>query len=250
MTLDGLQVTLDSLGEIDVSGSTINDAGSVDVFAVAQITINGTIHGKGTEGAEVNLTSDEGSIDTTDAVLELNGQGGGFGGALSFDATTNAIVGGKLFLAGDAGADEEIGDGGSLDVISGVDISITATVIDLTGPPNGEGGSAAFDAGQDIIQTTKINARTQGVGGGGRVDYLAQGNVTLSDVDVSGEMPNGVGGSVDAEGWCGVTLPGPLARTLKATGANGSIRLASGGTSQDRGDPQADGAANAGNRLE
>src|SRR5262249_41261524 len=131
VTLTGLQVTLDAHGEIDVSGSTINSAASVDIFAVAQITIQGTIHGKGTDGSDVSLNSEDGSIDTTDGVFELQGQGGGFGGSLSLDAGTSAIVGGKLFIAGDAGADQEIGDGGSLDVFAGQDISITATVIDL-----------------------------------------------------------------------------------------------------------------------
>jgi len=254
VTLDGLQVTVDTHGEIDVSGSTINDAGGVDIFAVAQITLKGTIHGNGTEGADVSLISDEGGIDTTDGVFELQGQGGGFGGSLSLDAATNAVLGGKLFLAGDAGGDQEIGDGGSLDVIAGMDISITATVIDLTGPSNGEGGNASFDAGNDITQSTKINARTTGTGGGGRVEYIAQRNVTLSDVDVSGESPIGTGGSVDAEGWCSVKLPGPLARTIKATAPGGSIRLASGGNVESvrvQGTLQADNStADSGNRLE
>src|SRR5262245_32986082 len=91
VSLSARQVTVDSRAEIDVSGTTVSSGGEVNIDATATITIRGTIQGNGNDNGGVALTSSEGDIDTTDAIFQLQGQGGGPAGPLSIDAGGTAI---------------------------------------------------------------------------------------------------------------------------------------------------------------
>src|SRR5262249_56117512 len=100
-------------------------------------------------------------------------------------------------------------DSGDIDVTAGGDLLITAASLDLSGAPNGDAGTASFYASGNLVQTTKIDAHATGSGGGGIIDLTAEHALTLGEIDVSGESPNGAGGSLTAQGCCSPTLPPP-----------------------------------------
>src|SRR5262249_21598657 len=190
VTLTGLQITTDPKAVIDVRGGNQGISGTVSMDTTAGMTLHGTISGRANSAAEVDLTAKGGNVDVTAATFDLPGSGlEGFGGTVSFDATGNidttgatftmtgsqsgdggdmnfdadgsVILGGKIQLRGDA-ADDFGGSSGEIDASAGADIRITATQLDLTGAPNGEGGNAFFDADGDIIQSAAIDASGNG----------------------------------------------------------------------------------------
>ena len=242
VSLAGLQVTVDSKAQIDVRGGQFLDAGTVDVDGTAHVTFRGAIQGKGNSGSDVTLTS-EGDVDTTGSTLDLQGLNGGASGGLTIDSLGSVIVGGQLMMQGSSDGDGA-SDSGVIEVNADLDITIPATAsIDLTGvPPDGAAGEATFDAGRNIVQAAKINAKANGnLGVGGVVELDAQGNSTLGDIDVSGPGPDGSGGSVTAQAWCSLTLP--AGRAITANGPLGITLLSSGGALAIAGTVQA-GASN------
>ncbi len=231
VVISGLQVTLDLRSEVSVRGGQITNAGSLDVDAPAGIVARGRIDGMGGDGGEVILTSlglGGDVVISNEATIELQARiGGGFGGGISIDAEGSATLGGTIRMRGESSG-EDVGDAGAVDVLTGVDIFLTAQDFDLTGvPPDGAAGSVDFDAGRDIVLSQKIDAAGNGLeSSGGAVLLVATRNLTLDAIDVSGGT-QGSGGSVDAEAWCGVSLPRD--RTVRAEGPAGLNRLASGG---------------------
>src|SRR5262249_14968027 len=165
-----------------------------------------------------------GNIDTTGATFTMTGSQSGDGGDMNFDADGSVILGGKIQLRGDA-ADDFGGSSGEIDASAGADIRITATQLDLTGAPDGEGGNAFFDADGDIIQSAAIAASGNGREGiGGHIEFTARHNLTLDAINVSAD---GGSGDIDGEGFCSLTVP--AGRVLEALGPMGTIRLASRG---------------------
>lgn len=225
--------TLDALvtGNILVSGSAAAGSGSqggggdVSLTAQGSITITGTIDASGGDLGGGSIDLDAG---TTMSVGFLDAHGGGSsgdGGFMTITADGNITFNGQIdgTAAGTTGAGG--GSGADIQILSLGSVRLNQQVIAPGGTPDGDGGSLDIQASEDVIVAAPL--RMQGIGTdscGGEVDIVANGNLSVAIMDVSGGSC-GVG-SVGLLAGGTMTLTGEVDGDAGNLGTGASITLA------------------------
>jgi hypothetical protein len=239
-------VTLDATGTIDIqsqgtSKSKIDVSGNfgggvINLFAVGNITVNGTLIANATNllgfGGPITLRSETGSItvtgDPSEGIKSFgNAQGGG--GAITIDAPLGSIsISTQLVPKG--------GDCGSCEINLNAGINITATaqgVMDLRASGIGDGGYFSASAGGNINLAGNILANGSSDelegGAGGDVLISAIGSITVGGrielngagqdaVSSNGISVDGDGGSLDVSAGTTIQMNGPMFGISKGFG--------------------------------
>jgi cysteine-rich repeat protein len=221
VTADG---TIALTGEVNMRAETDGEGGTLDVEATGDVLVtNPSLDVSGSDGGEVDLTSDTGNVSLTTA-LDLDAGGlYGDGGSLEIFAEGGVSVGGSI--SGTAAGN--IDDGGGI----GAEISITAVTgavtysaaTDVSGaPPDGGGGDVELIAGGNIVQSGNIFSQAVGIDGcGGNLVASAGGSLSLGTVRVDGNSCGG--GTIFAEANGNVTLGGDLIANGDIDGGGGAI---------------------------
>jgi cysteine-rich repeat protein len=239
ITIDGANVTI--AGTIDFHGQGAGAPGGLLVDAVtgnATLTPTSSINGTGGDasaGDDVEIDSDNGNTVSNASIDVSAQQAGGSGGTVSLSAAAALTFGGTLLAGGNSNPPDNTGDGGELDLDTQTDgggsITITASKIDLSAGPGGNGGTVNVTAGLDITQSVSIQMQAPGQGGtGGSVDFEADRNLTFASIDASAGG-GGIAGPIPTifgSAWCLLTLP--AGSTLDGRGSGGGNTLQSGGS--------------------
>src|SRR5262249_51414508 len=140
-------------------------------------------------GCSLDLDAGGTITTTTAASLDVHATGiSGDGGLITVFAGGNITLAGHTFGDG-TGTDEEGGGaGGELDVISDNGNITVSGLTDLNGaPPDGDGGTVDLEATNGTLsQTAKITAHSVGFGGSDDVFLLSGGNMSITNIDISG----------------------------------------------------------------
>lgn len=219
-------------GEIRTNGGNKGGGGPIALDAKTGALVIGAaakVDGYGGSGGPVDLTAD-GAVTTAGQIDIRATASGGDGGLLTVLTNSGSItLGGKIFMQGDEGNDQDGGgNGGELNVFSGGGITLSAAFEMSGAPPDGQGGDAFFLSVNDIVQTGAIQAQGRGAeSDGGSLEFDSQGALTLRTIDVHGgaALPSS-GGVVQASAWCDLTVPSGV--TINAEGDQGSVHLQSG----------------------
>jgi filamentous hemagglutinin family protein len=184
-------------GLID-AGSSANQgqAGMITLAAFGNIKTSDITTGSNTgNGANINITSSQGSIDTTNGVIGAssaiyqqliigNFSGGGDAGNINLIAT-NGDINTHVISAGSGQ-----GSGGNVNIKAGGNIN-TGSILTKAAI---QAGNITIKANEDI-NTGIINASAT-IGNGGNVFLDPPANITVSFINTQGGS-NGVGGNVD-----------------------------------------------------
>lgn len=177
-------------------------AGSLTAAAGTGITVDAEIDASAPGGfGSIDLATAAGSVVVNRPMSADGGDPDGTGGDISVTTDYGQIViatGANLSGVGGSGTDFACGDGGTVLLDSGLGVSLSANVT-LRGGVACSGGSLSMIAATTVTHAAgTINAVGQGTGDyagyGGSVDVLAEGDVAVIGMDVSG---NGGGGYVD-----------------------------------------------------
>ena len=164
-------------------GKSTTNGGVIVVNVVQDITIDGN-------------TTTQGRIDVSAGVAA---------GEMDLTAGTTMTVSGLLT----ANATTPNGDGGTVNVNAGTDVSITGPIA-VAGGAGGTGGSVTMVAGGALNITQPIDA-SGGDSGGGSIDLTAGGDlVTAGKLDVSGGGNSGDGGFLSWQAGGAVRILGPV----------------------------------------
>lgn len=219
-------------GEILATGLGLAGGGDVSIIATGEINIPGIIDVSGSDGGTIDLTAMARIVtDGTRQTARLDARasfGGGSGGEISVTSPANVTLGSTVHLQGENSQDFG-GDGGFLTIVADRTIALTGDLNVFGTFPDGIGGEVDFAAGLDIIQTGHLSLIGKPVFGvGGSALYLAERNLVLGSVDVSGDCLACDGGEIDAQAWCSLIVP--ATSVVNALGAAGTVIFEAGET--------------------
>jgi len=201
------------------------NAGSLKLDAGGDLSVFGDVDLKGAElgrGGSFKARADGDYVGSK--VLSVRGTGpGSAGGVISIDAGLEARISGAI----DAGADAD-GDGGTLQVAAEGDVLIRASMQTSANFP--AGGIEIVSRSAGIELASKVEARGLGdFGTGGTIALYSvkAANVDRALFDVSGEGPDGLGGTIVIDAYDDVALG---TSNLLAGGDAADPALGEGGT--------------------
>jgi len=230
--------TIDSYNEISKihSAGTINIAGAInaglpDVYAVGDITVNGTLSalGKGFRGGTYHHDGQgtEPGLRNAGGVNPAGAGGHGGAGGSGYSAGTGGGVYGSSTqpnTKGSGGASDEESNGGAgggvIKIVSDANISINALIDsngvagEASGGGGGAGGSIFIDANSTCSGASNIEAKGGNAGttfygaggGGGRIHLSCGTNSWTGALDVSGGSATGTGAKPGSAGTTDTTL--------------------------------------------
>jgi cysteine-rich repeat protein len=218
-------------GDVKTDGGTLGAGGPISLESkIGSLTVAGTLDGFGGSGGDVELTS-EGTLTTTGTIDIRANAAGGDAGSLTVLTTTGSVnLGGKIFMQGDEGTDLDGGASATeLNVFSAAGLTLAAA-FEITGaPPDGSGGDVFLMSVLDTVQTGTLLVQGRGaLSDGGAVEFASEKSLTLAAIDLhGGDGLPGLGGSLEANAWCDLTVPSGV--TIDVRGDGGDIHLSAGG---------------------
>ena len=227
---EGPGATFDLDGKIRASA---DEPGSVTIAAVGDVTIGALVTTSSTnidsDGGDIDIESTAGSL-TVDGRIEADGGANSGGGSVTLGAGTSVTFNTSVTSnGGDFG-------GGSIDVLAGADIVVSALLSATSTVLGGDGGSIDVSAGRDLVIGPTGELRASGhadatgfAGFGGDFTLEAGRNATIANgarLVVEGSRPDGDGGFVDILVDGDVSFAGTIsARARGSQGGGGEVTV-------------------------
>ena len=234
LTVSGPGIRADGGNDVDNGAS----GGTVTLEAHGSVTIDAPIDdsdGDCGDACETDVTADTGDVTVTaNGSIDVSGAGSvASGGDVQIMAAGAVQVSGPILgtATGIKGADGEGGDGGSLSISAGSNVTLAAAVSLSGAALDGDGGDVDVEAAGNILlaATGSLEVPTVGEGGGGTVLISSSaGNATINGpVDASGDE---FGGSIEVDASGTATIANTLNAdsnkpTAEGGGTGGTITI-------------------------
>jgi cysteine-rich repeat protein len=204
-------------GPVSVEGDGEGWGGWITARAGRDLAVTGSVDATGANGGTIELTSMAGTVRLvggTDLSAHIP-----YGDAGSLDVTApGAIVLGDVKGRGAGNPVDGGGLGAAIDVESNTAVTLSGPIAIDGAAPDGTGGSLEVTAGTTFTQTAAVSAAGNGADGcGGSISITAAGNATTNGLSVVGGRCGG--GSVDVLAGGQLTVTGEI--TADGTGNYG-----------------------------
>lgn len=178
---------------------TFSFGGEINITAGTGVTVGAVIDTSagGSDGGFLEINATTGDVLVNAQIVTSGGDPDGEGGPIDITATAGSIITtGELRARGGAGAEEDCGDGGEVNLTADDNIQVGAPIT-ARGGLQCFGGDITFIAGNDFTQLAAgpIDSFGPGAfGGGGSLSAQIARNAVFDDVDLSS---TGFGGFAD-----------------------------------------------------